>query len=54
MNFRFVDDYWAEPNKYWALLHERLNNFGSGKENIQEKITQQKTIENVSENLHKI
>ena len=29
---------------YWARLQKRLNNFGSGKENIQQKITQQRLL----------
>ena len=30
----------------WARLQKRLKNFGSGKENIQQKITQQRRYEN--------
>ena len=40
MNFRFFDD-------LWARLQERLKNFNSGKENIQQNITQQRLLKNI-------
>ena len=38
----------------WARLQERLKNFGSEKENIQQKNYSAKTIKNYLQNLHKI